>query len=664
VLLIAQRLFIFALAGLFACGSVQAAELNAAQKAKTMKVAEAVKDTRAKYQAGDYEAAGKSLIAAMDAVDAAVQESDPVLFDAIAPAFPLIAKAQTLLELEGVVLRPFAVPARPTAVANKPTPTKPVKPVRPVVKKPVPEPEMKPAEPANPLAAAVPSISFVKTVAPILVQQCGRCHVSGSRGNFNMATFAALQKGPPEGVVIFPGDVIGSRLIETIVSGDMPRGGSMPPGDLKILKDWIAAGAKYDGPSPDTPIASFVSATPGAPDPMPAPMPVIKRATGTETVSFAKDIAPILLKNCNGCHVDAMQVRGNLNMTTFAGLLRGGDSGVAVEGGKSMTSLLVRKLKGEEGDRMPAGGRPPLSDEQITLISKWIDEGASLDGDSEDQPLGTMSALAWAKSATDEELSERRASIAMNSLKLGLGALPRSEGLASDQFYVVGDVGEGTLKVVSDAATKAWSEIEPWVKTDSVRGRITIFVLPKRYEYSEFSKMVEQRSIPSDWLSHWKYDGIDAYVAMVATSDDEDDTIKARLVSPLASLAAAMRGPAIPRWFSEGVGRASAAKIAARDLPAVDGWNRDLPSAVASMKDGPQFIKNELPPEQSDLIAYGIASVMLSRQQRTRYDKLIRTLPTSKSFDAAFEEAFGANVATYVSQYKQLSGTAMPRRSR
>ncbi len=102
-----------------------------------------------------------------------------------------------------------------------------------------------------------------------------------------------------------------------------------------------------------------------------APMPAapVKRATGKETVSFAKDIAPILLQNCNGCHIDAMQVRGGLRMDNFALLLKGGDTGAIVEGGKSAMSLLVRKLKGEEGQRMPAGGRPPLSDEQITLIS-------------------------------------------------------------------------------------------------------------------------------------------------------------------------------------------------------------------------------------------------------------------------------------------------------
>lgn len=639
-----------------------AADLTAAQKASLQKVADAVRDAGANYQAGDFEAAGKSVAAAMDAIDEAMRTGDEKLYEAIAPAFPRITKAQALLELEGVVVRPFVAPARPepsrATPAVKPAPVRPTKPRVTPQKTPEPAPAMI-GEPVNPLAAAVEPISFVKTVAPILVEHCGRCHVTGSRGNFNMATFAALAKGPPEGVVIFPGDVAGSRLIETIETGDMPRGGKVPPAQFKILKDWIAAGAKYDGPSPDIPIATFASAGAPAAAPTPAAAPMVKRATGAETVSFSKDVAPILLENCNGCHIDAMQARGRLNMTTFASLLRGGDSGVIVEGGKSMTSLLVRKLKGEEGDRMPAG-RPALSTEQITLISKWIDEGAALDGDSADQPLSVMSALAWAKSATDEELSERRAGQAMDNLKLVTGAAPRSQGIASDRFLVIGDAGDATLQAVSNAASKAWSEVAPWVTTDNIRGRISIFVMPRRYDYSEFAKMVEKRSIPSDWQSHWKYDGIDAYVAMVATGDDKDDALEAKLAAPLASLAVAMQGASVPRWFSEGVGRATAAKVAGRDLPAVEAWNRDLPAAITAMKDGNQFVKNELPPETADLISYGVANVMLSRIQRTRYDKLLRALPTAPSFDKAFEEAFGTNVSNYVTQFKQMASNMPP----
>lgn len=83
-------------------------------------------------------------------------------------------------------------------------------------------------------------MSFSKHVVPILIGKCGNCHVNNARGDFSMSNFAVLKKGPPGGTVIFPGDPIGSRLIEVIESGDMPRGGLKVSADeLATLKKWI-----------------------------------------------------------------------------------------------------------------------------------------------------------------------------------------------------------------------------------------------------------------------------------------------------------------------------------------------------------------------------------------------------------------------------------------
>ena len=61
---------------------------------------------------------------------------------------------------------------------------------------------------------------------------------------------------------------------------------------------------------------------------------------------------------------------------------------------------------------MPAGGRPALPEASIKLISTWIDEGATLDGASETQPLGVMSQLAWANAASADQMSARRKELA------------------------------------------------------------------------------------------------------------------------------------------------------------------------------------------------------------------------------------------------------------
>ena len=47
--------------------------------------------------------------------------------------------------------------------------------------------------------------SFASEVAPILVRRCGGCHVNRMRGNFSMATFAALARGADGSPVVVRG---------------------------------------------------------------------------------------------------------------------------------------------------------------------------------------------------------------------------------------------------------------------------------------------------------------------------------------------------------------------------------------------------------------------------------------------------------------------------
>ena len=56
-------------------------------------------------------------------------------------------------------------------------------------------------------------------------------------------------------------------------------------------------------------------------------MPSTGRAQGPGKkgpVSFINDVAPILKENCFACH-DAKKRKGKLDMTTYAGLRKGGD---------------------------------------------------------------------------------------------------------------------------------------------------------------------------------------------------------------------------------------------------------------------------------------------------------------------------------------------------
>ena len=100
-------------------------------------------------------------------------------------------------------------------------------------------------------------------------------------------------------------------------------------------------------------------------------------------VSFSESVAPVLSKRCLACH-NAKTAKGRYNMETFAGIVKGGESGPAVLAGKSgdssLHSLLVDGSMPKDAD--------PLTKEQIELIKKWIDTGAVLDaGFTASQPL-------------------------------------------------------------------------------------------------------------------------------------------------------------------------------------------------------------------------------------------------------------------------------------
>lgn len=93
-----------------------------------------------------------------------------------------------------------------------------------------------------------------------------------------------------------------------------------------------------------------------------------------KAVDFNKQVKPILSKHCFGCH-GSKGPAGGLDLTTKAGLRKGGVSGKLFVAKKSAQSLLVKRLKGQGGALMPAGG-PALKAAEIQIVAKWVNEGA------------------------------------------------------------------------------------------------------------------------------------------------------------------------------------------------------------------------------------------------------------------------------------------------
>lgn len=624
-------------------------------------VGTSIQKAGAKYVAEDFEASVRALENAMKQVDVAVRAGSPELYDALLPKIKRIIDARVMIELEGVAIAPFIPPPRPGTETNDKTTG------AQAGQAPEPDSEMQPGDLPDPFSREGNGVSFVSQVAPILASKCGDCHVQAKKGGFSLESYRVLMKGPREGVVVFPGDTIGSRLIETIETGDMPRGGGkVSEQELALLKRWINEGARFDGTDPEMNLTGLkTDAAPGSAPAAPlsptqdAPTPPTMTApTGAETVDFASQIAPLLVANCSGCHIDAVQTRGGLQLDTLARLFRGGESGPVLAPGDGEASLLVKRLRGTEGARMPAGGRPPLDDADIALIATWIDEGATVPENEREVSLQVMTQQAWLAAATPAEVTARRNEIAREHFALTDGRAGELKSVQTDHFTVWGNVSAETLKLVGEqgeADLLQTSRVLP-VKTLTGKGaaaeaffngRASVYVLPRRYDYSEFAQMVEQRSLPAEWDSHWFYDGIQAYVAVVASDNDNPEVIAERLAAPVASLAVSSRAKSVPRWFADGLGKVVAASETKRDRADLARMQSELILAIGTMDSGKEFFAGKLAPERADLIAAAVCQSFLTRERKRGFDALIRKLGQGVPFDEAFQASMGGTPTAY-----------------
>ncbi len=478
-------------------------------------------------------------------------------------------------------------------------------------------------------------VSFTKQIAPILLAQCNNCHVQRARGEFSMASFAALSKGSAGGVVIMPGDASGSRLIEVIESGDMPRGGGMVSAEnLALLKSWIDGGAKFDGPDAS---ASLASLAPGA-SPEMARLEVVA-AGAMDEVQFARDIGPILQNNCLECHGEN-NAGANFGMHTFARMLQGGGNGPPLVPGKPAESLLIKKLRGTAttGERMPQG-RDPLPEETIAKIEKWIALGGKFDGLDAAMSLADVVAQSAAGRMSHADLTAERIALAEKTWRLILPDVDANRE-ENEHVLVVGAPGKEVLAAVATTAAEQAERLRKLFKVADelplVRGRTTLYVFDKRYDYGEVGTMLERRELPAAWRGHWAYSPLHPYGCILLSETGE--ATPGLITQQLAGVYIASLGK-VPRWFSEGSARAIAVRFDPKD-PRVKQWDDHAAEVLAATEKPEGFLAGTLPPEESDVLSYSFVSKLLMAPP-TRYVAMIVALQGGTPFDQAFAKAYG-----------------------
>ena len=140
-------------------------------------------------------------------------------------------------------------------------------------------------------------MSFLKDVAPILVQNCIACHnPRKSESKYAMTTFAALAKGGQqgEGITLEPGDPDASFFVELIRHDGEPRMpyklDPLPADKVAVIERWVAAGGEVRRGQPRRGLDRRLAqeyADRRSPRPMPSTVPITALAFSPDSSEIA-----------------------------------------------------------------------------------------------------------------------------------------------------------------------------------------------------------------------------------------------------------------------------------------------------------------------------------------------------------------------------------------
>src|SRR5579872_1942059 len=134
-----------------------------------------------------------------------------------------------------------------------------------------------------------------------------------------------------------------------------------------------------------------------------AAAPLSAQSVGTEL--FEKEIRPVLVSKCYGCHSSKLKTpMGALVLDTRSGMRQGGKGGAVIVPGDPKASRIIGALNYTDPElRMPPTGK--LSDREIAAFAEWIQAGAP--DPREDTPAAGGPAPPTARKGMDVETGRK-----------------------------------------------------------------------------------------------------------------------------------------------------------------------------------------------------------------------------------------------------------------
>lgn len=509
----------------------------------------------------------------------------------------------------------------------------------------------------NPGKKGTEPVSFEKDVAPILKENCLRCHSNNPRGGLKLDTFAGMKAGGQSGALLIVRNPVASLIMKRIANPQanrrMPQNSpALEQAEIQTIARWIAEGARFDGESETAKIGS------GKKESMPVE---IAKATGKETVSFTKDIAPFMSNLCVRCH-SGNNPRSGFSLENFAKLMEGGDSGRVVLAGNLDGSRLWDLVGKQDPVKMPPG-QALITRTNWENLKTWIEEGARFDGDDPSVSLRDLvpsEAEMRAKELdklTPEEFAEFRLTKS-EALWKKIANNKRAQYVESEQFLVFGDLGQERLISISDQAEQIAQQLRSMFneKDDQLtwKGRLTVFAVKDRFLYEEFNVVELSRDPPAGVSGHAVVTaGFDeAYIVVHDVGVDADENapdLPMILSEQLTAAFLSRDGGNVPGWLNRGLGLV----LASRNRPS-DDENQYLGSLGRTAALALQQVQNPVDifkagtfgPGEVGAVGFSLTSYMLKNGGSARFARLIRTLKAGTDMQTAIRNVYQTDLRT------------------
>ena len=499
------------------------------------------------------------------------------------------------------------------------------------------------------LRARIP-ISFEQSVAPLLKDNCIRCHSNSTkRANLALDTFNGLRMGGTTKPLLIPRNAKRSVLALRLVAREeqrMPKGKpKLAQKDIDTIANWINQGAIFDGEDPAARIGA-------EPKPKPKPPAKIVMADGSETVSFKKDIAPFMSNLCLRCH-RGNNPRGGYSMETFEKLMQGGDSGVVVVG-RDLSASRIWDLAGKQKPIKMPPGQALITRSNHANLKTWIEEGAKFDGRDAKAPLSSLAPSATDTKATElanmstEEFEKRRNEQAESMWKRVMSK-ETPKKIETEEFLVYGNVSEARLREIAGWSDEHAESLRNMFREKSGqlwRGRLIVFVTDRRFAYEEFNQVLLNRRSPKELTGHSIVTaGFDeAYIVVQDIGDTiSPDSIgmKLTLLDHMTGAFLKRDGGNLPDWLVRGTGLV----LAAQSEP-TNPYLKSLPihaanSIKALARPDAVFKDGTFSPGEIGGVGYTIVSFLMKHGGAPKFGQLVQQLSDGTKQNDAFLSIYG-----------------------